>query len=197
MRPSRSAREHLLRSARGLCPVSGAGADPADDLQQMPMLAGEVPLVDWLVVRDAISQCVKAPHSTSHVGANLTGIVASGMPRKDSGEAWHPHRRVIRGFAQEAPEPEVQLGDNSAVHLATLPTAGGALASPMDIGSSSRGTPTGEQMRLPVPRGAPRFGCAMSGERLVNSVAEHHFEPSEVFVQGCCRPEVPVVERDS
>ncbi|WP_323672493.1 hypothetical protein [Candidatus Poriferisodalis multihospitum] len=59
------------------------------------------------------------------------------------------------------------------------------------------GTPTGEQMRLPVPRGAPRFGCAMSDERLVNSVAEHHFEPSEVFVQGCCRPEVPVVERDS
>ena len=161
------------------------------------MLAREVPLVDWLMVRDSISQRVKAPHATSHIGANLTGIVVGGMLRKYRGEARHPHRRVVRGFAQEAPEPEVQFGDDSAVHLTTLPTPGDALASGIDIGPGPRSTPTGEQMRLPVPRGAPRLGCAMADERMVNGVAKHHFEPCEVFVQRCCRPDVPVVERDS
>ncbi len=60
------------------------------------MLTGEVPPVDGFVVRNPVPQRVKAPHTASHIGANLSGIVAGRMPGKHSGKAWNPNRRVVR-----------------------------------------------------------------------------------------------------
>ena len=160
------------------------------------MLTAEVPAVDGLVVRNPVTQSVKALHSARYISADLAGIVAGWMPRKDRCKARHPHRRVIWGLAQEAPESKVQLGDHTAMCLAASPATSGTLPSSFDIDSCARGAPTGEQVRLPIPRCVPGLDCAVTDERLIDGVAKHDLKPPEVLVERCCRSEVPVVERD-
>ena len=157
------------------------------------MLASEVPAMDGFVVRNPVTQSVKAPHSARYIGADSADIVARRMPRKDRRKARHPHRRVIRGLAREAPESKVQLGDHTAMRLAAAPATSGALPSSFDVGSCARGAPTGEQVRLSIPRCVPGLDCAMTDERLVDGVAKHDFKPPEVLVERRCRSEVPVV----
>ena len=157
------------------------------------MLTGEVPAVDGFVVRNPVTQSVKAPHSARYIDADLASIVAGRMPGKHRYKARHPHRRVIRGLAQEAPESRVQFGDHTAMCLTAAPVTRGALPSSLDIGSCARGAPTGEQVRLPIPRCVPGLDCAMTDERLVDGVAKHDFKPPEVLVERRCRSEVPVV----
>lgn len=166
--------------------------DPADNFGECVEVEREVPLVDGLMVRDAVADEVQSLDACFDVGSDLSwaGCWMTGKCRCERG---YPERGQIVRRGEVAPETEGEFGDHLSVDLGSV-SRGDAASCCRYVIQGSASLAAGEQLRLAVPRIAPPLSLTKIAESLVESVSEHDLETAKVGVERRCNIAVPVIE---
>ena len=150
--------------------------------------------MDRLVMSDAVAQEEHALHPILDVGSNSPRVARARVLRKRRGDGRHPQRGQVRLRAEESPEPEIQLGDHSAVDFLIL--APGSPPSGLDDVPDAISVPAQEELPSVVPQLWPFLRLPVGDESHVDRIAKDHFKAAEILMERGSDLRIPVVEPD-
>ena len=159
------------------------------------MIALQIAVVNRLVMSDSIPKEMDTLDPIFYLCAHDARIARMRMVWKRVGQGGHPQRGQIRSGAQEPPETKRQLCDHLAVRLdnSTSSRPGSRRG---DVVERAAAVSARKQRSTAVPHRRPPIRRAVSDKRSVQRVAEHDFDPADVFVQSATNSRVPVVQLD-